>query len=314
MSDGAEPQPTIDAVLPLAAKDVDRAAILFASLDRFFRPLGRLWVVAADRDVDWIAGRVAAYPRFTVLPESSVVPELTLDRRLDAAAPAKKRKLLGPPISGWQLQQLIKLAIADRVETDFYLTLDADVICVGTVEFGDLVVDGRAVSNRRSDVDFRARWYDSAQRVLGMERSGYVHGVTPALISKDGMHELHAYLAAKAPVRWWHRPAARVLRVPITQLSGWRRYLIQQLPWTEYTLYFTYLEAAGRYDHYHFPGAAGKETLYGGSFWLPEQDFAAWDPADVFERRTPFQFMVVQSNLHHIRTIDVWDKVGRYLG
>ncbi len=305
--------PVIDAVLPLAPNDFDRASILFASLEKFFHPLGRLWIVAPDRDVEWMAARVARQERFTVLAESEVVPELSGDRRLARTRPHRARQLLGPPPSGWQLQQLIKLAIAERIDTACYLTLDADVICVRHVDGNDLIVDGRAISNRRTGEDFRAQWYESAERVLGMPRSGYVHGVTPALLSREAALLLQRYLALKAPSEWWHGFAARRLGLRRRHLSGWRRYLLRSVPWTEYTLYFTYLEATGRYDDFHFPGAAGKETLYGGSFWLADQDFAAWDPAEVFEAETPYQFMVVQSNLPHISTDDVWEKVGRYL-
>ena len=37
---------------------------------------------------------------------------------------------------GWLTQQIVKLAMAERVESDFYLTLDADVICTRTVIIG----------------------------------------------------------------------------------------------------------------------------------------------------------------------------------
>jgi len=63
-------------------------------------------------------------------------------------------------IQGWYLQQLIKLAIAEHIKTDFYLTLDADVICVKPVYFSDLVKDGCAVYTAGNNSKYKNTfWY-----------------------------------------------------------------------------------------------------------------------------------------------------------
>lgn len=284
----------MDAVLPLVRADYERAGILFASLDRYFDILGRLWVVVPDDDLEWMRRRIGARRDSKVIAESALIPELeTVTRRP----------------SGWSLQQLVKLAIADRVGTEFYLTLDADVICVQTVTGEELVMDGRAISNRRTGVPFREEWYDWAERVLGLPRSQYVHGVTPAVLSRRAVASLQRFLSMKdAPAAG---PAALLAR---WRRKGWRRYLLDQLPWTEYTLYFSYLEAVDLYDDYHFPGEAGADTIYGNSIWLPGQTLDEWDAGAVFDQPVPYQFVVIQSNHPTITTADVWDKVDAYLG
>ena len=73
------------------------------------------------------------------------------------------------------LAQLVKLSIATMVETDFYLTLDADVVCVKPLRFDALIRDGRAVTNTTSE-DWHSDWYGWCERVLGMRRSGITHG------------------------------------------------------------------------------------------------------------------------------------------
>jgi hypothetical protein len=64
-----------------------------------------------------------------------VIPEFRLFR------PEGCRLSKGPGqwISGWFVQQLVKLSIARIVSSPFYLTLDADVMCVRHTEYTDLV-------------------------------------------------------------------------------------------------------------------------------------------------------------------------------
>ena len=282
---------TIDAVLPLVRDDLDRARILLASLDRYFSILGNLWIVTPDEDEDSVRAAFGDADRRFVIAESSLVSAVdTLDVRP----------------SGWFVQQLIKLAIADVIDTDFYLTLDADVICIGSASIDDFIVAGRAVTNRRTGTQFEPQWYDWAERVLDLPRSRFVHGVTPAVLSVDAVRALQSFLGAK----WGRDPTTPSYAA---ESERWQRYLLSNLPWTEYTLYFSYLEATGSYDAYHFPGESGADTIYGNSIWLPHQRLDEWDAAAVFAQDVPYQFVVIQSNHPAISTADVWEKVGPFL-
>src|SRR4051812_12113619 len=112
-------QGRIDAVVPVTASDVDRfRKLLVPSLQRFFGVLGTCWVVAPARDVAHLAGATAD-ERFRVISETDLIPELPLYRKVLN----RVGKSTGAG-SGWFIQQLVKLAIAKRVSTPFYLTLD----------------------------------------------------------------------------------------------------------------------------------------------------------------------------------------------
>ena len=50
-----------------------------------------------------------------------------------------------PKCGGWYRQQLIKLAAANLVNTEFFLTLDADVILCKPLRLENLVRSGRAL-------------------------------------------------------------------------------------------------------------------------------------------------------------------------
>jgi hypothetical protein len=250
----------LDAVLPLRAADCERAQILFRSLESLFEPLGTCWVVAPDGEVDAVRAHVPA-ESYVVLRDSDVIPEIY---RFRIAARVRARlRLVGPLLHGWYVQQLVKLAIANRVATPFYLTLDADVICVRPTRYEDLVVGGRALV--QTSPPNHPEWNDDAERVLGLPRSGRQYGVTPAVLSVDAVHTLAAHLGG----------------------AGWRRFLLERLPWTEYALYHTFLEQTGLHDTYHV--LAGHDVVYSNSVWM-ESEFDAWDPAAT---RSPF--CVVQS-------------------
>ena len=68
--------------------------------------------------------------------------------------------------------------------------------------------------------------------------------------------------------------------------------MLRQIPWTEYALYNTFLEATGLFDKYHFDG--GEFSIYSHSVWNAE-DFERWVPADSFSGEGNFFFIVIQS-------------------
>jgi hypothetical protein len=274
----------LELVLPLRLSDLQRFEILAFSLEQCFPSRGRCWLVAPDAEVDELATRVPS-TGFTVMAETTLVPELRHFRKT----------------TGWYRQQIIKLAIAERVESAFYMTLDADVICTRRVDAGDLVRDGRAMVNVTSE-DYHPDWYDWAERVLGLRRSGISHGVTPCIYGRDAMRDLHRHLSSRQAGR---RPLLGRSR------QGWRAYLLRQLPWTEQSLYFTFLEATGTFDRYHVTPA--EDAIYDGhkSLWYKEQ-LASWDPDEALATTGDAYFIVAQSTTG-ISTDVLWSAVRRAL-
>ena len=278
----------IDAVLPLRAADSERARILFRSLDAFFEPLGTCYVVAPDADVAAVATAVPRDGRYLVLPEEEVVPEIGW---FWATARLRARlRIVGPPIHGWFVQQLVKLAAWERVATPFFLTLDADVLCVRPTRYEDVVRDGRAVV--QTSPPNHPEWMDDAERVLGLPRSARQYGVTPALLARDAVETLSRHLPGRVERRarelasWL--PARRTKQIA----ASWRSYLLRHLPWTEYAVYHTFLEATSLFDRYHVLG--GDEALYARAVWM-ESQFDEWPVEDVFDGANPSPFTVVQS-------------------
>jgi hypothetical protein len=297
-SGGPQSSAMIDAVLPLTSRDAGRARILRVSLDKHFSDLATCWVVTPDSDASVIAGQFAS-SRYRVVPESKIVPELSLHRILTYRAFRRLTRI--PSMAGWYVQQLVKLAAADLVETEFYLTLDADVICTRRVRYGDLVKDGKAIGERLDQPAWSEDTeYDRAAHILRLPRSTWMHPVTPSIFSRTVVRMMQQHIAGLISKPWRHFPG----------VGTWRGHLILNLPWTEYTLYATFVSGRGLYERFHFKDDYVR-TLYGNSAWNREH-FSKWDPAKSFTPQADHYFVVIQSN-RGIDTESVWAKVGPYL-
>lgn len=282
----------IDAVLPLALRDASRAEFLFESLKLNFSGLRRIWVICPESQLGEIKGRFSSLSlpfELCIESELKIVPEFGIKVRQ----------------SGWFKQQLIKLAIYKHVESDLYLTLDADVVCARPVSADQLLEEGRGRCALQYSNDF-VYWYKRVWAVLSLKNKNYrgVHNVTPALLHRKAVMELKDKIdqmiwAGKYSTGWrgikqrWHLWLNRksVIYAP------WRIFLVGARPWTEYALYYTFLEANGKFDYYHY---YSDTCLYDieRSLWaanngeLPDQ----WNPAPAFEGVGPPWFLVAQSN------------------
>ncbi len=312
----------LDAVIPLMLKDYARFEILHKSLKLFFKDLGKCWIVTPDHEFEQIKSLISD-EQYCVIPESSLVPEFKIFR-------SSSRFSLFKSVPGWFKQQIIKIAIADKIETDFYLTLDADVICTKPVYFQDLIKDGRAICYIHQ-THTHHDWYGWAEEVLKMtaRNRDLLHNVTPAVMNKQGMLELQAYLTQvyhKTRFSLKRRDlkprdlkvVALKLLTPFLpkksplrdQLLSWRSYLSICTPWTEYGLYYIFLEETNRFDKYHVEVT---DCLYtdDDSVWYKES-FESWNVEKVFSPKSSHFFVIVQGWLD-LNVKEVWQKVGQYL-
>jgi hypothetical protein len=222
-----------------------------------------------------------------LIPESELIPELAFYRKALRAHPRRSRRRL----RGTAIHQIIKIGIARRVETPFYLTLDADVICLKPVRYDDLVRDGRGI-NRRNRENLHPEWYRGSERLLGLRRSGFEHGVTPAILSREAIIRLQDFLESRIgrPFRMLRGLARRGSKF-YNIVGSWRAYLLRNASWTEYSLYMTFLEASGLYETYHFD--AGPTAVYSACVWY-RNGFDSWNPGSVLSAPDSY-FSLVQS-------------------
>jgi len=250
-------------VLPLCLDDFERFALLLhPSLVKYGRGLvRRCLVVTPDKDFDEILRRCPSGP-YEVLAESTIAPGLR-----DQTAP------------GWRRQQIVKLTVAELVDTRFYLTLDADVMFTRQIGYGDVTRDGRAwFCVRRTGV--HADWLRWSERVLLRRGDGAHYAVTPSIL---------------APVCGPPPPPPPARRPAPPARPRWpdaATALLARWPWTEYTLYGIYATSEGLLETHHWLRPI---ALYGNSLWRGD-DLAAWDPAQSFTPDSRRFFTVIQSN------------------
>jgi hypothetical protein len=266
------------AILPLALRrqaerwdDLGRACLLVESLARHWRDPApfRLLVVAPRRDIGELRSHL---PRFANI-------DLSIRSEGDFF-PAFSGFYF---MSGWHRQQIIKLHVPAVLGFAGYLTLDADVCCVGDFDATTFVADGRALSQWAHK--YRHDWWHQTARALGTPYAPLDHGlaVTPNI--------LHGALAAQALEHFRIGPFS-----PTVVLGAWLLRRRGSIPWTEYAIYTSVAERKGNLLQYHVPWSASNETpllSYSHSVWHPSQ----CDRLSLYTPESPPEapFVVIQS-------------------
>ncbi len=287
----------IDIVLPVAAKDSLRLRTVGASLRKFWRVPGKLWIFAPDQDCMEVVAAAREHLRDRTFEVEVVADSVLLKRQPSWNA----RKEVG----NWWQQQLIKLCAAEVVGTDFYLILDADCFCARPIEYGDLVVDGRGVVAMEAIDMFHPTWYRASMDVLGLpsEMPKEFVNVTPFLMARTPARALLARLEELHGPNW---KGALLLKAQQAQRDS-----RACLTWTEYTLYYLHACATGLWSKWH---REQKELLTGNSVWFIDQ-VAGWDARKSFEQdptAPPFYFSLVQSHVS-VPIEWVWERVRPFL-
>lgn len=294
-------RPTVDLVLPVnpaLRNDDRRMRICLSSLDRYLDPasVGQLLIVVPDGVAkDAVAaltwdGRPVRFPT-TVLH----------DRELLGKNPWRSR------VGGWHTQQFVKLGAADHLKSDFYITLDSDVLLTRPTCFADLIIGGRAITTHY-DRTVHAGWWKASAEVLDTDPRLTCAGmeVTPAILSAHVARALMRYLEAKYDGPWYR---GVVEFLDDQKARGlYHPHLSSPMP-TEYTLYYLFAEKQGWAARYH----VGSDTL-----WCREQLFRPEQLADCTARvkaasTDTGRFFVLQSVLG-VSPEWVWARVSGELG
>jgi len=273
----------IDCVLPLAVvshdgDEIARAEILIESLEKFFDrdSLGRLLIVCEAGKAKEILDRL--------LPGRSIPVEVIDERFWIGRVATPKGVVTSSP--GWWRQQLVKLAAADHVATDFYLVLDADVVLRKAVSSADLIPGGRGLVSVAPKSIHPYWWSDSAatlQLPLEWTQSGI--SVTPQILCRE--------------IVW-------AIRHRLHKVHGgeWLDVLAATHRWTEFTLYDLTARHSGLFDRRHEVG------------WMTDPACNLYRNGDrerwAFRRNANGFFTIIQSN-SGITPAEVRRKIGGLL-
>ncbi|HTV24200.1 MAG TPA: DUF6492 family protein [Polyangiaceae bacterium] len=296
-------QSRVDLVLPVnpaSRDDQRRMGIALASLARYLDPesVGRLLVVVPD-GVSLDTFRVETWDG-QPLPFQTVVRH---DRDILGVNPWRRR------VGSWFTQQFVKLGAAEHLESDFFVTLDADVLLTRPTRFTDLIVDGRA-STLLHERRVHEGWWRASAEVLGtepeLEREGM--GVTPAILSRDVACALIRYLEARYDGPWYRGVVEFLDDQKARGLYRPHAFAPSPMP-TEYSLYFLFAEMMGCVSRYH---------VKSDSLWCQGQVFRHEELDELPARlqaalASPGRFFVLQSVLGPSPEW-VWERVSGPLG
>jgi len=295
-------EPRFWGVLPCIRSDYSRARLQFFAFLKFRHPLSTILLLCPESQVDWFREQIEEFEGrldIRVVSELEIVPELNEYTW----------------VRGWVKQQLLKLAAAPYVQSDFYVTLDADVILRRDATVADFVTEGRA-KYALLDPTPHMTWYRGSWRVLGVpfRSEQREHNVTPAILSRHAVLELIAFLEKRgAGIQSSWDPRTLIQRAILSRRSRYPEgtrlwtlllasFAIRRInEWTEYSMYYSFLEATGTLDRYH---VEAEKALYDTAHSIRKRQAEAkferldWtevfsQPADAEDPRPPF--LIIQS-------------------
>lgn len=215
-----------------------RLKLLLRSFLHFFyrEDLALFLLICPDDEVEHVAAWLHATTsdeRFRVLPETALCPELGA---ADERTP------------GWYVQQCLKLAAHRLVPTSFYVTLDADVVCTRPFSYEALFSEGRVLLNTEGEAEYRALYtHGCAERELSIKQKRYA--ASAKLLGLKQVPEGRCRFYGETPVLLHTQSVGMVTQHLEERFSTpWAGLLLRLRGWTEYGLYFQFLEATGRLD------------------------------------------------------------------
>lgn len=168
-------------VTPSHAPDLPSFRRLHASVLRWTDPGVRHIVAVPELDVDLFRG--VGDDRLEVVGYRGVLPREFVSTTRFARLPGLPRgyrigavnaRRPWPPIRGWMLQQVVKLALVSALEDEVALLIDSDVIAVRPIEEatfrrGDAVRLYRLPHGVDDAMTRHVRWLAESARLLGLE-------------------------------------------------------------------------------------------------------------------------------------------------
>jgi hypothetical protein len=156
-------------VTPTYAPDLELFSDLHESVLHCFPADVRHVVVVTERNV--VPFRRFEGPRCTVVGIDDVLPRSV--RALPRVQTRINLRQPVPPLRGWILQQLVKLAVAERAQERIVVMADSDLVFVRPVTVETFAPGGRARLYRKDNavdgsMSRHVRWHAVARKLLGL--------------------------------------------------------------------------------------------------------------------------------------------------
>ena len=244
---------------PTYARDLALCALLCDSVDRHAGSFSKHYLLVPDSDL-------AAFSRFaspsrTVLPASRFLPPWL--RPLPAIIRRQRRQhwwsFRSRPVSGWHIQQILKIAAAAALPHRRYCILDSDIVLFRNLdltrfEYPKVIPLLKIPDGITSDLARHTRWLRAAHQLLGL--------ATPSLPAADFIGH----------VIFWDQRAIRAMieKIEMTAGRGWIEALCRTREISEYMLYGYFVQSEAALSAMHVPTARTGCISYWDRFELDE--------------------------------------------
>jgi hypothetical protein len=226
---------------PTYGRDLELCALLCESVDRHVSSFSKHYLMVPDADL-------ALFSQFesdhrTVLPASAFLP--TWLRPLPRMFQRNRRQywwsLRTKPVSGWHVQQFLKIAAASSLPHQRYCILDSDVVFFRDFDLARFEVPNsipllNLPGQITSDFPRHARWIDTTHELLGLP--------APPLPAADFIGH----------IIFWDKQTARAMVSKIETVTGldWIEALCRMRGgFSEYMLYGYFAQNDARFSERH---------------------------------------------------------------
>jgi hypothetical protein len=236
--EAASPAPDAAVVTASYAPDLERCRLLCETVDAHVSGMAHHYLLVAGHDVALF--KQLEGPKRSVVDERDLLPGW-LHALPDPTSLFRKRVWLSTrtkPLRGWHVQQMRRIALADKVEQSALIYVDSDVAFVRDFDCRTLWQDGRLPLFRRDEA------------LAGAEHLEWSRNAALALGIRPPEPSAHDYIVTLIA---WRRDSIRAMCRQMEAEHGrpWVELLGRQRQFSECTLYGRFVdEVEGLAHHY----------------------------------------------------------------
>jgi Family of unknown function (DUF6492) len=227
---------------PTYGRDLELCTLLCESVDRHVTSFSKHYLLVPDCDLSLFSH--FASERREVLPASKFLPKWL--RPLPRIVQRKRRQywwsLRTKPVSGWHVQQYLKIAATISLPYQRYCILDSDVVFfrkfdLSRYEYPNSIPLLNVEDEITSEQIRHARWVETSHELLGLP--------TPPLPASDFIGH----------IIFWDQQTTRAMASKIEAVTNlhWVDALCQTREFSEYMLYGYFAQNDARFSGQHTP-------------------------------------------------------------
>ena len=236
---------------PTYGRDLELCTLLCESVDRHVTSFSKHYLLVPDSDLPLFAP--LASERRIVIPASAYLPDWL--RPLPRIIQRKRRQfwwsLRAKPVSGWHVQQFLKIAATISLPHQRYCILDSDVVFFRDIdlsrfEYPNAIPLLTMTNVVTADQPRHSRWLGTSHQLLGLP--------TPPFPATDFIGH----------IIFWDQQTTRALVSRIEAVTGldWIDALCKTREFSEYMLYGYFVQNNPRFFGVHRPTSSTQCVSY----------------------------------------------------